>query len=46
MNVSDVRPRLSRRTVFVDRRPAPGRTARALTHGPFRQPIWKTFFKE
>ncbi|WP_176115095.1 hypothetical protein [Burkholderia cepacia] len=27
MNVSDARPRPSRRTVFVDRRPAPGRTA-------------------
>ncbi|WP_081082818.1 energy transducer TonB [Burkholderia cepacia] len=27
MNVSDARPRPSRRTIFVDRRPAPGRTA-------------------
>ncbi|EMN5129730.1 hypothetical protein LGM58_11175 [Burkholderia contaminans] len=31
MNVSDARPRPSRRTMFVDRRPAPGRTAARLS---------------
>ncbi|MBN3729816.1 hypothetical protein [Burkholderia sp. Tr-20390] len=31
MNVSDARPRPSRRTLFVDRRPAPGRTAVRLS---------------
>ncbi|WP_446900890.1 hypothetical protein [Burkholderia sp. YIM B11467] len=38
MNVSDARPRPSRRTMFVDRRPAPGRAAGTLSrHG--RSPI-------
>ncbi|WP_321783577.1 hypothetical protein [Burkholderia pyrrocinia] len=47
MNVSDARPRPSRRTMmFVDRRPAPGRAAGARYRGTVdRQSIWKTFFK-